>query len=403
MPEFLEVMTRTQTSSSWAVAASVAAACAVLTACGSSTGATTPTLTPQAQATTTPALTPTPSAAAASPAASPGAVPSGFAPNSVTFVSLEMGWALGSAHCSSGTCLAVVQTLDGGRTWSAVQAPPTTFAPWPYSTSLASGVSQIRFADPEDGWAYGPDLWSTHDGGLQWTRINLGSVWSLEAAAGAVHAVVLSQLTTTSDLSIESSPTNRDAWSSTGSLAIGAGPIPSTDLVLQGTGGWVIQNDRLVVDGARLASGHWAPWTAPCTTTGGLAALSASSTSSLVAVCQLGVWGGPQPPSVRAYVSANGGASFSVAGVPLPGTANAFSGVAATASPNVIVAGTYTGSQFELVATFNGASSWVTAATVSGPVTYLGFTSPSQGVAISNGSVLWMTYDGGHHWARIDF
>jgi hypothetical protein len=318
-------------------------------------------------------------------------------------VSLETGWVLGGAPCGSTSCVALLRTSNAGHTWSAEQAPPTTFAPAPYSFYLSKGVSQVRFADPQDGWAYGPELWSTHDGGLHWNQIDLGSVWSLEASDGDVHAVILQQ--TTNTLVMESSPANRDAWTTTGSLHSGAGPVPSADLVLQGQSGWVVVNDRTVVDGDRLTAGRWASWIPACTGTGGFAALSASSGSSLVALCQQGIWGGLQPPAVRAYFSNNGGQTFYGGSAPLPGDVNQTGNAVASPAPGVIVTDTYVNKQYELIETFNHAGSWVPVATVSGQATYLGFTSSSQGVAItSNGkNVMLMTFDGGRHWAPVTF
>jgi hypothetical protein len=264
-------------------------------------------------------------------------------------------------------------------------------------------VSQVRFADTEDGWAFGPQLWSTHDGGNHWSRINLGTVWSLEAAGGAVHAVVLHA--TTNALVVETSPANRDAWTTTGSLQPGAGPIASSEIVLQGTTGWVLVDNRTVVDGAHLVSGHWAPWMPACTGTGGFAALGASSASSLVALCQQGVWGGPQPPGVRAYFSNNGGTTFYGRSALLPGDYDQTGNVVASPALGVVVTDTYAKSRYELIETFNSAVSWATVATVPGMISYLGFTSPSQGVAIAGTgkNELLMTFDGGRHWAPVTF
>jgi hypothetical protein len=264
-------------------------------------------------------------------------------------------------------------------------------------------VSQVRFADPEDGWAYGPELWSTHDGGLHWTQINLGIVWSLEASAGQAHAVVLEP--STGAVAVESSPVGSDAWTATGSLQPGAGPVGSSDLVLQGAVGWVVVNNRIVVDGARLASGHWGAWNAPCTGAGGFAAISASSASSLVALCQEGIWEGPEPAAIRAYFSSNGGTTWYGRSASLPGDVNQTGNAVASPKPGVVVTDTYVGSQYELIESVNSAASWTSVATVPGQVSYLAFTSPSQGVAIAgitNPEML-MTFDGGVHWATVSF
>ena len=316
-----------------------------------------------------------------------------------------MGWVLGGAPCASGTCLALLRTLDSGRTWSTVQAPPTLYSP---ASSPDQGVSEVRFADARDGWAFEPQLWSTHDGGVHWRQSSLTSVWSLEAAGGHVHAVALDQ--STNDYVLESSATTSDAWVRTGSLQLGAGPVPAPELVLQGTTGWAIEDDRVVVGGARLVSGHWVAWHAPCATNGGSAVIGAATVSSLVSVCEEGIWGPSGyagPPAVRAYFSGNGGATFYGGGT-VPGEATASGNVVASPAPGVAVTDILTSARRDLVETFNSGASWRVVASVSAlaSFTYLGFTSSSQGVAIeANGtaSALLMTFDGGLIWSPVRF
>jgi hypothetical protein len=286
-----------------------------------------------------------------------------------------------------------------------VEAPPTLFSP---ASSPDQGVSQVRFADPRDGWAFEPQLWSTHDGGVHWKQSSLTSVWSLEAAGGHVHAVALDQ--STNDYALESSVTTSDAWVRTGSLQLGAGPVPAPDLVLQGTTGWAIENDRTVVGGARLVSRHWVAWHAPCATNGGTAVIGAATVSSLVAVCEQGIWGPSGytgPPAVRAYFSGNGGATFYGGGT-VPGEADASGDVVANPAAGVAVTDILTSTRRDLVETFNSGATWRVVASVSGlaSFTYLGFTSSSQGVAIeANGtaSALLMTFDQGRIWSPVRF
>jgi hypothetical protein len=284
-----------------------------------------------------------------------------------------------------------------------VTAPPTSYAP---ANSADQGVSQIRFADPLDGWAFGPELWSTHDGGVHWTKGNL-TVEALEAAAGRVHAVALEP---SNAYEIETSPTSTDAWVTTGSLQLGAGPVPEPDLVLQGTTGWAIEDDREVVSGAHLVAGRWVPWAAPCANNGGIAVISAPTISSMAAVCEEGIWGPSGysgPPAARAIFSSTGGATFFLGGT-VPGTADASGTVVASPGPGVSVTDAFVGTSYELVETLNYAKSWQVVATApeSRPFTYLGFTSSSQGVAIESGSqsaVMLMTFDGGRVWSPVKF
>jgi len=60
-------------------------------------------------------------------------------------------------------------------------------------STIPSGVSEIRYADNLNGWVFGPDLWSTHDGGEVWSHITSGPgasrVVDLESSGGAVYVV----------------------------------------------------------------------------------------------------------------------------------------------------------------------------------------------------------------------
>jgi hypothetical protein len=142
------------------------------------------------------------------------------------------------------------------------------------------GQLAIRFADTQDGWAYGGQLWATHDAGTTWSQISLpglsaGSgtpaIQELEASGGYVQAVYFGS----SGFLIATSPVGTDSWLvSATTLAFGGGPVPVAQLVLQGSSGWIVENDRVVVRGARLQSGSWAAWTPPCATVEGPATLS---------------------------------------------------------------------------------------------------------------------------------
>ena len=116
--------------------------------------------------------------------------PSGFQPEAVTAVSDSQYWVLGTDGLCSGCTPLIWHTTDAGQTFSSIPAPPTQFAN--YSQGTADSVSDLRFADGDDGWAFGPGLWATHDDGEQWQSIGLpGDVTSLEPGAGGyVYAVV---------------------------------------------------------------------------------------------------------------------------------------------------------------------------------------------------------------------
>jgi len=323
-----------------------------------------------------------------------------FAAASVTFVSLQTGWVLGSAPCSSPPCTSLVRTRDGGKTWVGIPAPRVGL-----SKDQLTGVHQVRFADPENGWAFGPELWATHDGGAHWNRVHLpgenqeSPISDLAAAAGVVHAAVIDP----SGVRILSSPVGADEWQASSTVVpLGAGPVPQAQVVLQGTTGWLIEVDRTVIGGARLSGGSWTPWQPPCTDIGGPATLAASTATDLVAICGEGEWNS-LPQVVRAYVSSNGGDTFRQTGVPLPLRCCApavASGVPGTA---VVGASTDDGTA-RLVASFDDGATW--AEVFAGQTAQwedVGFTSQSQGVAVqvlsdTRAGTLLMTVDGGHSW-----
>ncbi len=392
-------MTRTH-GPRWGAAPRLLALTALVAACGGTTTHPAPSHSGTAASAPAPSGSPagtaSPPASAAPATAAPTPI-AGFEAASVTFVSSQDGWVLGTV----GGSLALARTQDGGATWTSVTLPPTNFL----SLAGGSGVDGIRFADQQDGWAYGSQLWATHNGGTSWTQITLPGLNSstgeipiqgLETAAGTVNAVYSGA----SGFDIATSPTGSNAWVvSPTRISYGAGPIPEAQLVIQGSSGWVVENDRVVSGGARLQSGAWSAWTAPCSTANGPATLAGSSSLDLIAACDVGLYGGSGSPTEEAYTSANGGGAFTALATALPA---ACQGIPALASPTASVAAAGCGE--EIVSTFDGGGSWATVFTGSGNISYLGFTTPTQGVAIdvpvtSSTGLLLMTHDGGHTWA----
>jgi photosystem II stability/assembly factor-like uncharacterized protein len=122
-----------------------------------------------------------------------GPVPAGFRAQSATFVSAEQGWVLGTAPCATAPCTSVVRTSDDGATWAGIPAPADGLDNPQSGSTVPGGVSEIRFADNLNGWVFGPDLWSTHDGGEMWSHITSGPgatrVVDLESSGGLVYVV----------------------------------------------------------------------------------------------------------------------------------------------------------------------------------------------------------------------
>ncbi len=320
----------------------------------------------------------------------------------MTFVSPDDGWVLGTGTCSSAPCAAIARTADGGRTWAKVSAPHASIVPG--GGQGAPGISGLRFADARNGWAFGPDLWATHDGGATWARLTIpglpadAAIFALASANGTVHAAVLDG----QDYRVASSPVGADDFRlSAVRVPVGAGPVPSVQLVLSRSAGWLIENDRTVVGGARLVNGAWVAWQPPCADVVGPAFLAASSPTELAAACDVGLWA--TSTGDHLYLSHDGGSTFveSGAAVPLQMAAQV-----ASASPSVIVVGGSDATGAVLVATFDGGRTWTIVARL-GAVTIadLGFTTAAQGVVITapagGPASLLMTRDGGRTWAAV--
>ncbi len=122
-----------------------------------------------------------------------GPVPAGFRAQSATFVSADQGWVLGTVPCLAAPCTSVVRTSDDGATWAGIPAPADGLENPQSGSTLPSGISEIRFADNLNGWVFGPDLWSTHDGGEMWSHLTSGPgaarVVDLESSGGFVYVV----------------------------------------------------------------------------------------------------------------------------------------------------------------------------------------------------------------------
>jgi hypothetical protein len=108
-----------------------------------------------------------------------GPVPPGFAAQSFTAIGTAEWWLLGTAPCSQPPCTSIVRTDDGGHSFVGTPAPRTT------------AVTQLRFADAGDGFAYDPELWVTHNAGGAWHQLPIGgSVSDLAIADGYAYAIV---------------------------------------------------------------------------------------------------------------------------------------------------------------------------------------------------------------------
>jgi hypothetical protein len=337
-----------------------------------------------------------------------GPVPSNFQPTSITFVSQDHGWAIGQAgqsgQCANANptiCTSIVRTTDGGQTWKGIPAPST------------NQVTGIRFLNDTNGWAYGPDLWSTHDGGSGWTQVSTGGkqVIDLETAGSSAFALFATcasdSVGTSADCTsytLETTTAGTDNWSDVGpattDLPDAAGAAPT--ILLSGATGWLLAADGTIYSGP-LTSAWTKLGSTPC---------PASSTSASPADGVLLSWDvysnqfiaacTTRPQSAASGTSAQTtvytSATSSLNWQSLDGSTPEGNPTALATAPSAPA----------IVATSQGISvldassgQWNQTIALSGGFSYVGMTTDLQGVAIPADTSLhevYITRNGGQSW-----
>ncbi len=390
--------------------------------------------------------TPTPSPATATPTStptpgitSPGYVPPNFKPFSVTFESQDTGWVIGPAgtpgQCgpqgNSTICTSIARTEDGGQTWYGLPAPEAV------GPNEATGVSGLRFLDTTYGWAYGPDLYSTTDGGETWSKVatNGYSVTDLETTYGRAYALFgqcsspagtdADVLDNCTSFTLETTVAGSGGdWTPVagvpGNLSSASGKYGSAVLEIGGSTGYLVAPDgELYAGPVGTAGGAWhevgrLPCPPGAASAGGLpgnlmlAPAGTTSTGTTLAV----VCAQPAVQDTVLYESGNGGASWNLrasAGAKGISHIGMPQSLTALADGTLILAteNSLSGSA-GLYRLTSGATAWQPAAleNETGPTgdlsfSYVGMTSTTQGVAIGSDSAftgIWMTTDGGQTW-----
>lgn len=91
---------------------------------------------------------------------------------------------LGSSDCGTG-CSTVIHSRDAGRHWGSAGTVPA-----PIAEAGGHGVSSLQMSPLGMGFAFGPDLYSTDDGGRTWNRAELpGEGQQVLALAVSGHKV----------------------------------------------------------------------------------------------------------------------------------------------------------------------------------------------------------------------
>jgi hypothetical protein len=348
-----------------------------------------------------------------------------------TWTSPLTGWVLGEGQPGCPSCAVIRHTDNGGSTWSAVRVPvgrPRVLAASTFACGSPRGcVSHLVFANPEDGFLFGPDLFTTTDGGQIWHR----QAGRPTAALQIVAPAVVWRLTYTSDgcpgpcglTLLEQSVGHSTAWTTVRAPFDGSGTgvtpqIVSTDSDISAFGstarvlvafygniaGGVTSHATFYVT-ANLGR-SWATRADPCgsTRTAEDDAEDTSTTAASVVVVEC--LAKATSNSGFILVSHNGGQSFGPRR-PIPHpfalmVAAASARTIVVASGNVNGGGPFT---YMVETSTNGGASWKTVVrdpetlTSSTPgQSYLAFVTPTVAHWIGFGNKLWTTTDGGAHW-----
>jgi photosystem II stability/assembly factor-like uncharacterized protein len=346
----------------------------------------------------------------ASPSATPhphlAAAPADFKATSITFVSSDEAFCLGTAP-GHGTLL--LRTLDRGQIWARLAAPSAP--PGRPGFGASSAVWGTRFASPSHGFIFGNGLWETTDGGARWAleARPSGSILSLVTIDGQVLALV-ARNPQSGSASLLRRPLTGGSWSEIASIEH-VDLLDPTDLISTEAGTAAVLNgtDVLVTTNGGLTDAQVSTPIPPAGYTPESVAVTSSQTLALLCVGQ----GYTGHTDKRIYTSDDLGARWFRAGEPSnAGDAEALAG----------------GSPSELILVAASAASWIDRSTDGGqrwrtPLAYddggqgwadLGFTTPADAVVVhgpadANGNrygrpgQLLLSSDGGATWQPVTF
>ncbi|MBL1078901.1 hypothetical protein JK358_31305 [Nocardia sp. 2] len=353
-----------------------------------------------------------------------------FQPSWISFISDDEGWARGTWNDCASDCSVLLHTTDGGLSWQESALPPVD------ADRLVFADSRNWFAThrPSRSESLYAELWSTHDGGVTWSRVELPFGTRLTQRvvepvieSGSVQVPVFD--TRTGVVRILGSPVETDDFTLSEPFGIGVtSDHPSADLALAmvraGTATWFgvsgIAPNRPAspAAGARLIDGRWATWPLPCRSPN-LPDLVAVSPTELVASCAISDQPGSSAGEYHLYSSADGGDTFADLGALARYGWTAKLVGAATARDLVVLVPTDDDDEpYEVRTSHDGGHTWTTTLSPKAPAgmtstQFLGhgkFFTPTVGFvqlqfagqAPDAEDRLYWTRDGGDSWSRFD-
>jgi len=341
---------------------------------------------------------------------------------SATFISARTGWALGvRSWCLHGCRLELRKTTDHGRRWFAVPAPPAPYAP-AGRTPAPGAVANVRFADARDGWAFGPGLWATHDGGRMWHQVSLHG-WAVQSlAAGGGHVIaamtrcVADNTPTCGQFRVYSAPVTRDRWrpvpGASGTYGVMGGAPSPVVTVAAGTGfvtataadAGRTQPPPALLAGPADGLARWDQLAAPCAKWATVL-LAATPGLALAAGCADEPGAGEQIK--RSYLSPDDGGIWQrLTG---PSTAGYLETVSITPAGTILLPG----GRSDAYVSWDGGRTWHGTAHTSpsmdwacqgGDTLSAAMTTDTQGFTLEPGASpgkIWFTYDDAHTWHLV--
>jgi len=339
----------------------------------------------------------------AASASGPPPPPAGFEADSASFATAQAGYVLGSRDCSLLPCKALLETTaNGGKTWAKVTAPSVQLVP-PFTTSPATAVSTVRFANKSDGWLFGPALWQTTDAGKKWQRVNLnGDVAALAVAGGEAYASIEQPGRSFVTAKLYRSAVGSGRWTQVKSVA------PQNDLTAFGHSAWagVAPNLWTTVNSGKT----WTKLSFQCPRSVlSPSAVAASSPADIAIACS--DQGFPQPGmSVKeVFTSTNGGRAFREAGQPSE-AGQVYQLAMVPGNPKILTLEAASGATF-LDRSVNGGKTWSQAEYFDGgtgmrDLAYISATTGytvhvSDSPALAYGLGLLKTVNAGKNWSTV--
>jgi hypothetical protein len=302
---------------------------------------------------------------------------------------------LGTARCltRSGTCGAIVRTTDGGSSFVGIPSPPVS----------ANAVTQLRFANALDGYAFDPQFWVTTNGGTSWQQVHTtGEVTEVQAADGEAYALVCA----TSSTSCQGTRLLR---SQVGSSDWQSLPTPTrlgydSQFAVSGPTLYVLPGARhhVLLYSANQGT-NFTDRVDPCNP-------SLTCSVSTAADGSPSLWSAsPTGTQAAVFVSSNSGATWHAAS-PSSSFPNSLQVTAASSSVALVWPGPQVSDQLPaaLDRTTNGGRSYTAVLSSSWTVSWAGFSDPARSYALatraSTGAGGWRLFesdDGGVTWQEV--